>query len=122
MLSAECGKTMEQIPGVHFLQPWKGLINVLTLVKKNSILGYNLIRSLHCANLHHLSTIRIAETQNKDTARHPLTTFIVWLVCLIRHQNCRCSKENWHGLGTKQVFKWSDIAMLILNIKPFVNH
>ena len=55
MQSAQCGKTVKKIPGAHFLYPWKGLINVMTLVKSN-ILGFNLIRSLLCANLHHLST------------------------------------------------------------------
>lgn len=34
MQSTECGKTVEQILGAHFLYRWKGLINVLTLVEK----------------------------------------------------------------------------------------
>ena len=35
MQSAQCGKTVKKIPGAHFLYPWKGLINVMTLVKSN---------------------------------------------------------------------------------------
>lgn len=72
MQSAECGKTVDKTPRAHFLYPWKGLINVLTLVKSN-ILGYNLIRSLLCANLLHLST------SNFINARHAVTTQLVQL-------------------------------------------
>ena len=56
------------------------------------------------------STSRRPKISNTgSTPRHALR------VVEITSQNCRCSKENWHGLGTKQVSKWSDIAMLILN-------